>query len=262
MSCMGTLLGATIGMFLGGPLGAIAGAAFASLASSLGSSTENFRMYEDPYGNLYGQRLRPHDHARLTFFVGAFSLLAKLASADGEVSRAEREKVEEFMNRDLNLDPASRASAERIFEAALHSGESFHRLANQFYQEFYMQPQFFELLIDVMLRVSAADTRGITSEEETLILDAVHIFRMSDERYQQLKSRYVRQSSSSYAVLGCSPSDSDDQIKRSYRRLVSEYHPDKIASRGLPEEFQQLASDKFREIQAAYEQIVKERQSL
>ena len=147
--------------------------------------------------------------------------------------------------------------AVRIFNAAINSSESFHAVANQFYREFRLQPQFFELLIDIMLRISAADNKGLTHEEETLIVDAVHIFHFSEARYQQLKARYVQNTSSAYSVLGCSQSSSNDEIKRAYRRLVSEYHPDKIAAKGLPEEFQKVAAGKFREIQSAYEEIRK-----
>lgn len=62
-----------------------------------------------------------------------------------------------------------------------------------------------------------------------------------------------------YAILGCSKDDPDDRIKKQYRTLAFEYHPDKIASKGLPEEFIQLANDKFREIQEAYDAVKKER---
>ncbi len=254
MSCLGTLVGATIGLVLGGPLGAIAGAAFGSIASSFRPSGQS-----DQYSTMYNQRMKPTEHAQMTFFVGAFSMLGKLTAVDGEVSTQERKKLEEFISRDLNLDTAARNSALNIFNAAITSAESFHSLANQFYREFRTQPQFFELLIDIMLRLSSADHQGLTAEEETLIVDAVHIFRFSEERYQQLKSRYVQKSSSAYSVLGCTQSSSNDEIKRAYRKLVSEYHPDKIASKGLPEEFQQVAAAKFREIQNAYEELQKER---
>lgn len=250
MSFLGTVIGATIGMFLGGPLGAIAGAAFGSMASS-GKS--------DKYSARYGQRMSSTEHAQVTFYVGVFSMLAKLAQVDGEVSDAERAKIEEFMAQDLRLDEPTKQSARRIFDTALSSRETFHSIANQFYREFRYQPQFFELMIDIMIRVSTADSRGLTPQEETIIIDAVHIFRISETRYQQLKSRHVQHTANYYSVLGCSPADGDDAIKKAYRRLVNEYHPDKIASRGLPEEFEKLAADKFREIQQAYEAIRRER---
>ncbi len=259
MSCLGTIIGASIGMFLGGPLGAIAGAAFGSLASSFKLQSFQGEGAADPYRNRWDQRLRPQEHARMTFFVGTFSLLGKLASVDGEVSREERAKIEEFMERDLHLDSATRDSARSIFETSIHSSQSFYDLANQFFWEFQSQPQFFEILIDIMLRVAVADAKGLSKDEETLIVDAVHIFRFPEDRYQQLKARYVRQESSAYAVLGCTSADSVETIKKAYRRLVNEYHPDKIASKGLPEEFSRVATEKFQSIQSAYETIRKDR---
>jgi DnaJ like chaperone protein len=69
----------------------------------------------------------------------------------------------------------------------------------------------------------------------------------------------VSNSAAYYATLGCDESDSDEHIKSQYRKLVLDYHPDKIASKGLPEAFTQFANDKFREIQDAYEQVKKVR---
>jgi DnaJ-domain-containing protein 1 len=62
-----------------------------------------------------------------------------------------------------------------------------------------------------------------------------------------------------YAVLNCLSNDSDDHIKKQYRKLVSEYHPDKIASKGLPEDFTVFAAEKFQKIQEAYENIKRAR---
>ena len=113
-------------------------------------------------------------------------------------------------------------------------------------------------MIDIMLRVSIAD--GVMSDsEERLIQSAVRAFNISDSQYSAIRSRYVSDVDKYYAILGCSRSDPDDQIKGQYRKLVQEYHPDKIASKGLPEEFTRLAEEKFREIQQAYDAVKKER---
>jgi DnaJ like chaperone protein len=106
--------------------------------------------------------------------------------------------------------------------------------------------------------VSVADG-AMNAAEERLIQSAVRIFNFSDAAYQKLKSRYVRTNDTYYAILGVSTSDSDEEIKSRYRKLVMEYHPDKIVSKGLPEEFTKFAEDKFREIQQAYDEIKKER---
>ena len=84
-------------------------------------------------------------------------------------------------------------------------------------------------------------------------------FHFSDSQYHAIKSRYIAAADRYYKILGCTKNDTDDQIKSKYRALVKEYHPDKIASKGLPEEFTRLAEEKFREIQEAFDGIRKER---
>lgn len=244
MGWMGKLVGGTIGFALGGPLGAIFGAAFGH-AFDTGSEldTENSR-----------QRLSSVEQHQLTFFVAAFSMLAKLAQADGRVTQEEINSIEGFMEKDLRLDPQGRHAAVNIFRTALNAPGSFGDFARQFHSRFYNQPQMLELMVDILLRVAVADG-PMTKAEEELVLSAVGIFNFNHGRYEQLKSQYVRTADKAYAVLGCNPDDSDEQVKRCYRQRVQEYHPDKIAAKGLPEEFTRFAQDKFREIQEAWEKI-------
>lgn len=244
MSWMGKLVGGTIGFALGGPLGAIFGAAF-------GHAFDKETEYEEVGGR---QRLSSFEQHQLTFFVAAFSMLAKLAQTDGRVTKAEIDSIEKFMEKDLRLDPQSRHVATNIFRTALNAPGTFTDFARQFYGQFYNQPQILELMIDILVRVAVSDG-SMTQAEESLILSAVRDFNFSQLRYEQLKSQYVRTADKAYAVLGCSPSDSDEQIKRCYRQRVQEYHPDKIAANGLPSEFTRFAQDKFREIQEAWERI-------
>jgi DnaJ like chaperone protein len=245
MGWMGKLVGGTIGFALGGPLGAIFGAAFGHAfdrEAALGEAVDN------------RQRLSTVEQNQLTFFVAAFSMLAKLAQADGRVSQAEIDSIEGIMETDLRLDPSGRHAAINIFRTALNAPGTFTDFARQFYGQFYNQPQMLELMIDIMLRVAVSDG-SITQGEEALIQSAVDTFNFSSTRYEQLKSQYVQTADSAYAVLGCNPDDSDEQIKRCYRHRVQEYHPDKIAAKGLPDEFTRFAQDKFREIQEAWERI-------
>jgi DnaJ like chaperone protein len=241
---MGKVVGGTIGFALGGPLGAIFGATFGH-AFDTGAELDTAASR---------QRLSPVEHHQLTFFVAAFSMLAKLAQADGRVTREEIDSIESFMAKDLRLDPQSRNAAVNIFRTALNAPGTFADFTGQFHGQFRHQPQMLEMMIDILLRVAVSDG-SLTPGEETLILSAVNTFNFSAQRYEQLKSQYVRTADKAYAVLGCSPDDSDDQVKRCYRQRVQEYHPDKIAAKGLPDEFNRFAHDKFREIQDAWDQI-------
>ena len=244
MGWMGKLVGGTIGFALGGPLGAIFGAAF---GHAFDAGTEL-----DSAGR--GPRLTTVEQHQLTFFVAAFSMLAKLAQADGRVSREEIDSIDDFMSNDLRLNAESRNAAVNIFRTALNAPGTFADFAHQFYGQFHHQPQMIEVMIDILLRVAVSDGR-MTSKEEELILVAVNTFGFSTVRYNQLKSKYITTHDKAYAVLGCSPDADDDQVKRCYRQRVQEYHPDKIAAKGLPDEFTRFAQDKFREIQDAWEQI-------
>ena len=58
-----------------------------------------------------------------------------------------------------------------------------------------------------------------------------------------------------YAILGVDRNVSDKEIKRAYRRLMNQHHPDKLVSKGMPEEMIKIATEKTHKIRAAYDQI-------
>jgi len=249
MSWLGKVIGGTIGFAMGGPIGAIAGAVFGHAFD---------RNEERLLQSGSGKRLSNVEESQFAFFIGAFSMLAKLAQADGRVTREEIESVERFMVYDLNLNVESRQIATNIFQAAMKSPGTFQEFTSQFYERFRFQPQLLDLMMDIMLRVSLSDG-SFNEAEERMILDAKRIFHFSESQYHAIKSRYIDAVDKYYTILGSSRDDTDDEIKSKYRSLVKEYHPDKIASKGLPEEFIKLAEEKFREIQEAFEAIRQER---
>ena len=135
-----------------------------------------------------------------------------------------------------------------------------------------------EMMMDILVRIAMAD--GVLSDKENqFIAQAAMCMRYPAGNVDYLKTKYgykqdqgnsgyssgfsSRSDSGSlaaaYSVLGCSASDSDDVIKAKYKKLIKEYHPDVIASKGLPEEFMKFATEKFDQIQKAYEAIKKVR---
>lgn len=248
MGIIGKIVGGSLGFALAGPLGAIAGAAFGHA----------FDRDADGFQEKEVQRLSDMEESQLAFFVSTFSMLAKLAKADGQVSQKELDVVAHFAAHDIGLSGEHRRVAMNLFSAALESPASFEDFAVQFFQRFSGQSQLIEMMVDILLRVSVADGRLETSEE-ALILSAVRIFGMNQGRYHQIKSRYVASADQAYQILGSRREDSNEQIKKQYRKLVHSYHPDKVLGKGLPDEFVELAHVKFLEIQTAYEQIRKER---
>lgn len=248
MGIVGKIVGGAIGFALGGPLGAVAGAVFGHA----------FDSTPDELNGSGRASLSTIEASQLSFFIGTFSMLAKLVTADGKVKPEEVDAVKLFAQRDLGLSAQSYEVALNIFQAAIDSPAQFEDFARQFYDRFYNQPQLIEMMMDILLRVGVADG-SLDKSEDDLILRAAQIFKLDATRFSQLRARYGAHHDPAYEVLGCDKKDSDSAIKKRYRYLVQEYHPDKFASKGLPEEFNQLAHEKFREIQGAYETIKQER---
>ena len=279
MSVKGKVIGGILGSMLGGPFGAVLGVAIGHTFDRDKNKNEGGYQYREPSGQAGpGFNL---GQAQMTFFVATFSMLGKMANADGHVSDSERNTVIQFMSNDLRLSRQDQDFALRIFDTAAVSSESFDKFAEQFYQCFYGDPQMIEMMMDILVRIAMAD--GVLSDKENqFIAQAAMCMRYPAGNVDYLKTKYgYRQnqgsgyssgssySSSSrsdsgslaaaYSVLGCSASDSDDVIKAKYKKLIKEYHPDVIASKGLPEEFMKFATEKFDQIQQAYEAIKKVR---
>lgn len=270
MSWFGKIIGGIIGFSLGGPLGLIAGAVFghvidksSDLDKSKGSNGSNGSEYTNSSQNDYSRRFffnTGYGKSQMVFFVGAFSMLAKLASADGQVSENEKRKISEFMVNDLHLTGQSYYNAVNIFNNALDQNISFESLVNQFYSNFRNSPAILQLMIDIFYRVANADG-SVSSKEERLIKYAAQVFQIPQSILDSIKRRYGVSSapSKAYAVLGLTENATETEIKKSYRKLILEFHPDTVASKGMADEFKEYATKKFREIQDAYETICKER---
>ncbi len=254
MSWLGKMVGGTIGLVLGGPIGAVAGAAF---GHAFVDKKEDEYLKSIPGGGAQGG-LSSNEQAQLVFFTAAFSMLAKICKADGQVTEREIKAVETFMVRDLQLDAKGQETAKEIFRQAVKSVDPFDAFALQFYSVFRSQPNIIEVMMDVLFRAAAADG-SLSPGEEAMMESAARIFQYPKGEYDRLRSKYFNTANAYYAVLKCDETASDAEIKKQYRSLVNEYHPDKIASKGLPEEFVKFANDKFLEIQAAYEHIRKKR---
>jgi DnaJ like chaperone protein len=250
MSWMGKFLGGAIGLALAGPLGAIAGAVVGHMLDQAANGEVAVGDRREPF--------TPLEDAQMLFFVATFSMLGKLARVDGRVTPEESATLEAFMSRDLRLSPESRRVAIDIFQTAKASPEPFEAYAGQFAKAFRHQPQILEFMLDLLLRLAAADG-AVNPAEERMIRAAAGFFGMDAETYRRLAERFGGSGPDPYAVLGCTPSDSNEAIKKRYRQLVKEFHPDRIASKGLPEEFTHFAGEKFREIQQAYEAVEKQR---
>lgn len=256
MAWLGKLIGGVVGLTLGGPLGMIAGIAFGNLfdnADNNGAGGSCFHGMNNPYMSRSEQK-------NMTFFVAVFSLLARLAQADGSVSHNERRAIEAFINNDLQLDFQSKTAALRVFDAALNGPGTAEQFAAQFYESFYHDQALLQLVVDILFRVALSDG-SMAKNELDIIKNVTRIFKFSTSYFDAMSRKYsvATASEGAYTVLGLTTNASDDEVKKAYRKMSIEYHPDTVQAKGLPEEFVKVATKKFREIQEAYDTIKKER---
>jgi DnaJ like chaperone protein len=252
MGWFGKLTFGSLGMLFGGPLGAIAGAALGHVLVDKRTDfvRQNARAIPQPEF-AYAEK------TQAAFFISLFSILGKLSKIDGVVTKDEIAVVQDFIN-GLPIDETEKKFARQVFNEAKNSPYLIDDFAIQLYQVAKNQPTLLTSYFDLLFRIAAADGT-LHSAEESALKRIKEIFNISDQQYEDVKAVYFKDLDKHYKILNCTPDSTIDEIKSNYKKLVKDFHPDAIISKGLPEEFIEFASDRFREIQESYEKIRQER---
>lgn len=246
MGWFGKLMFGSMGLLMGGPLGAIAGAALGH--ALVDKAAENTGGYP---------RVGYAEQSQAAYFVTMFAVLGKIAKIDGTVSREEIAVVNRFID-GLNLGGKERQFARQVFNEAKDSAYAIDDFAVQFRNIVQGQPAVLNSFLDVLFRVAAAD--GTLHPSEKSALERMkNIFQVNDAQFNSIKANYFKDVDRYYKVLNCTPQSPNDEIRSNYKKLVKDFHPDTIVSKGLPEEFTEFAAERFREIQEAYDHVRKER---
>lgn len=248
MSWLGAGIGAGIGLMFGGPIGAALGAWIGgSFSSGLQRATG------------VGAGLN-RDGAQAVFIVALFSMLAKMAKADGQVSKAEIRLVEDFMRDNLRLGAEDRQQAIRIFQNAKSDNYSIYDYAQQ-YRQLIRNQAMREMVYRLLFAVAYADGE-LHSAEEAILRRIPEYLGLPESLFFAMQGEFCGRGPVSgnslqqhYQVLECSPDVSDRDLKLAYRRKAAEFHPDKISAKGLPEEFMRYAEDQMKSITVAYDAI-------
>jgi len=255
MSWLGAGIGAGIGMMLGGPIGAGIGA---WIGHSMGAASA--AMKASGAGMRSSGPFTDQKEAQTIFFVSLFSMIAKMAKADGSVSSEEAALINQFAKNRMNLDAEDRKAAKKIFNNALNDNYSIYDYAAQ-YRRIAQNQQMLEMVYRLLFAVAYADGK-LHPQEDAILKEIPAHLGLGPTAYQVFREEFQGQHpdiSEQYEILGCTPDSSDEEIKRAYRKKCTEYHPDKIASRGLPDGFLQFAEDQMKRITSAYSAIMDSR---
>lgn len=246
----GKIIGGLIGLFRGGLSGVLIGAL-------LGHMVDRF---------LVG--IKGVGAAQQAFFDALFSSLGHLSKADGQVTQAEVRMAEDLMRR-MQISGEHRQRAIRLFNQGKQPDFDLDAALQTFAQHSAARPDLRRMFMEILVEAGFSSGR-LTSAEHAVLLNVARILHISGELFSaMLNARGAGRASSSgarrvtnvvtleqaYAQLGLTREASDAEIKRAYRKLVSQYHPDKLVSHGLPEEMMDIAKDRVRDVNLAYDQI-------
>lgn len=186
------------------------------------------------------------------FTLALVALAAKMAVADGVVTASE----ERVFRRLVTAPTADTVEIERFFELAQQDVAGYETYARKVRKLFEDQPQTLEHVLDALFHIASAD--GFIHEGELEYLHNVGaIFGFDEVRFSQIAAQFILDGSGPdpFLVLGLSPSANPDEIKRVYRALISEHHPDRLIAKGVPPELISIATARVAAINAAYDQI-------
>ena len=190
----------------------------------------------------------------IAFTVAIVALGAKLAKADGFVSNVETETF----HRVFQTPAGQSANVQRLYDLAKQDVAGFESYAQQISNLLASEPALKRDVIEGLFHIAAAD--GILHQQEDNYLQRIaEIFGYSNTEYRAIRALFVHDPDDAYTVLGVSPDISNNNLKSHYRNLVRTNHPDLALARGVPEEFVEMANRKLASINAAYEEIARER---
>ena len=197
------------------------------------------------------EKLRSPPQRSVAFTIAVIALGAKMAKADGLVTRDEVTAFREV----FEIRREDEAAAARVFNLARQDVAGYQAYASQISAMFRDDHQTLTDLLEGLFHIAMAD--GFYHPNEDGFLQSVaEIFSLPPTVFQAVRSRFVRNSvTDPYTVLGVTPEMPLTDIRSVWRKLVKENHPDRMIARGVPEEAIRLAEKRIVAINQAWEEI-------
>ena len=237
MSIWGSLLGGMVGFSFGGPIGALIGSMIGGRISS--SRRGGFRQ-----GFAQQQQI---------FAISLIILTAKLAKVDGSVSKEELIAVKEK----LKIPEHEVDQVGKIFNKAKEDSLGYEPYAQQIAQIYRRNPAVLDEVINILFYIAEADGK-VSDLEVNYIKSVSNIFGLNARQFEGIREgRVGSHKQNPYIILGCSPNDDLQTIRKKYLKLSKEHHPDVLISKGLPKELITESEKKLASINSAYDKIEK-----
>ena len=188
------------------------------------------------------------------FTLALIALSAKMAVSDGVVTASELRAF----HRTVDIPPGIEQQVDRVFRLAQEDVAGYEAYARKIGRFFARSPDTLEHVLDGLFFIASAD--GMIHEDELEYLKNVSdIFGFDEARFEQIAAQHVVLDSGAdpYMVLGLMPGADKAEVKRVYRLLVAEHHPDRLIAKGVPEELIDIATARMQAINEAYDKITR-----
>ena len=188
------------------------------------------------------------------FTLALIALSAKMAVSDGVVTASELRAFQKT----VEIPPGIEQQVDRLFKLAQQDVAGYQAYARKVRRFFIDSPETLEHVLDGLFYIASAD--GMIHESELDYLrDVSSIFGFDEARFEQITAQHVRfdRTADPYVVLGLVPDAPPAEVRRVYRTLVAEHHPDRLIAKGVPEELIDVATARMAAINNAYNQIMK-----
>ena len=245
----GKWIGGALGWAMGGPIGGMIGFAIGAMADD--KSFKGVRTGEQQQTQTNYRQYR-HQTQSGDFASALIVLSAAVMRADNRLLKSELDFIREFYTKQFG----SAAAAQHIgvLKELLQKEIPLREVCEQI-RHFMEHPMRLQLLY-YLFGIAKAD--GNVDKAEMQIIETIaNYLGLNAKDYESLKAMHYKDSESAYKILEIEPSAADDEVKKAHRKMAMKYHPDKL--RGLGEQHEKSAQEKFIKVQDAYEQIKKER---
>ncbi|EEX08062.1 heat shock protein DnaJ domain protein [Ruegeria lacuscaerulensis ITI-1157] len=197
------------------------------------------------------EKLRTPPEKSVAFTIAVIALGAKMAKADGQVTRDEVTAFREV----FRIPPEEEAGAARVFNLARQDVAGYQEYARKIARMFSEDSTTLCDLMEGLFHIAMAD--GFYHPNENRFLeDVARIFGQSEAQFKALRARFVPDAPKDpYTVLGVTPDMPLPEIRKVWRKLVRDTHPDAMMARGVPEEAIRLAEKKMIDINRAWDEI-------
>jgi len=202
----------------------------------------------------------PETRRRVAFSIAMIALSAKMAKADGVVTPDEVIAFQDI----FEISESESRNVSRLYNLAKQDIAGYETYAARMASlcgTGETNCLVLEDILDGLFHIAKAD--GVIHEKELAFLSRIaDIFQIDEDRFEQIVARHSYASvRDPYAVLGVTRDAPFEEIRRRYRRLAAESHPDRLTARGVPEEFLAIANDRMSALNAAFADIEKERKA-